>query len=267
SLVPVPALTGRPQAEAEAALTAAGLSANVTAEFSDDVPAGDIIDAGAEAGQRVEPGTIVKLVVSRGVRQATVPDEGMIGQLAAHARGVLAEAGLDGKVTERPVYHTTVAAGVVLDVEPAGGAEVDHNRAITLVVSRGPEPVEAPTLTGLTLADAEAQAEPLELTLAVTEQYSEEVAEGLIISQLPAAGAGTHRGAEVSVVVSLGMPFVEVPNVFWMNVEDAIAKLAEFGLKADKTAPLGELLHLVQSQDPPAGESVRKGSTVTLTVV
>jgi serine/threonine-protein kinase len=268
SLVTVPRLAGLEQSEAEAELTRLGLEARVASEFDDAVAEGHVIGAAPDQGQRVDPGATIDLVVSLGVRQATVPSSGIVGQSAAHAKSELIAAGLDGDVTEKLTYDTFVAEGIVIEIQPRGGASVPHHLPITLVVSQGPEPVEAPDLTELTLEAAGEEAAGLELTVVQGEEaYSETVAEGLIVSQSPAPGAPSHRGAEISVVISLGMPFVEVPKVTSLPVDDAVALLQERGLAAEEYSPLGKFLGLVQAQDPAPGESVRKGSTVTLTVV
>ncbi|MDR3359361.1 MAG: PASTA domain-containing protein, partial [Bifidobacteriaceae bacterium] len=268
SLVAVPGVVGQERQAAEAALKAAELTARVELEHSDEVAEGVVIAADPAAGRRVKPGAIVELVVSLGVKMATVPAEGVVGVAAEEAEAALRAAGLDGEITRELAYHTTVAEGLVLSVAPEGGQEAPHNQALKLVVSQGPEPVDTPDLRGMTLGDARAAAEKLELTVVEGEaQYSEEVAEGLIISQDPGADAGTFRGREVSVVVSLGMPFVEVPNLRGKGYNAAVAELEELGLIAKRVQPLPVTLGIVQNQDPEAGASVRKGSTVTLTVV
>ncbi|MDR2373683.1 MAG: Stk1 family PASTA domain-containing Ser/Thr kinase [Bifidobacteriaceae bacterium] len=268
SLVAVPQVAGEVLASADAALAAGELASRVAAEFSDDVPDGVVISSDPEAGERVKPGSIVDLVVSKGVRPAVIPATGIVGAAVADARAALAQAGLDGEVEQAEVYDTTVPAGVVIAVEPEGGSEVAHNHPLKLVLSKGPEPVDAPDLRDLTLTDAVQAAARFELTVVEGEpEYSDTVAEGLIVSQTPAPLAGTHRGAEVTVVLSLGRPYVEVPKLTGQTYDDAVAKLTELDLVPERNAPLGELLGLVQAQTPAAGESVRKGSTVKLTVV
>jgi serine/threonine-protein kinase len=268
SLVTVPGVVGETREAAEAALGAAELRARVALEHSDEVAEGVVISADPAAGRRLKPGAMVELVVSLGVKMATVPTEGVVGAAADEAEAALAAAGLDGEVIRELAYDSAVAAGLVLSVAPEGGQEVPHNLAITLVVSQGPEPVEAPELTGLNLDEAKAAAAEWDLTVVEGEPvYSESVAEGLIVSQDPSAGDGTFRGREVTVVVSLGMPFVEVPNLRGWSYDDAVAELDELGLAVKKVTPLPWPLGLVSSQDPAAGTSVRKGSTVTLTVV
>jgi serine/threonine-protein kinase len=268
SLITVPQVAGETRKAAENALTGVGLEVRFSAEHSDTVAEGVVISSEPGAGARLKEGSIIQLVVSSGVRMVEIPAEGVVGVEADAAEQALAAAGLDGEFTRTAVWDTTVPEGVVISIKPEGGTEAPHDQAIELVVSRGPEPVDAPALTDMTLEDAQAAAAKWDLTVVKGgEDYSETVGEGLIISQDPAAATETHRGAEISVVVSLGMPFVEVPKVTSMTYDEAVAKLKEYGLVAQQVAPLGDMFHLVRDQDPAPGESVRKGSTVTLTVV
>lgn len=65
--VTVPDLTGLSEADAEAAIVAAGLTVGtVTTAPSDTVPAGDVISHDPAAGASVAPGSAVDLVVSSG---------------------------------------------------------------------------------------------------------------------------------------------------------------------------------------------------------
>jgi serine/threonine-protein kinase len=261
SLVTVPKVEALDQAEALDRIEAAQLTARVANEFSDDVAEGGVISATPKAGQRVKPGSIVDLVVSKGPRMATVPQEGVVGATSAEAQAALIAAGLDGEVSVEQVYDTLQPADTVLSVSPEGGSAVPHFEAVTLVVSKGPEPADIPDFTGMTVEEAQAAAAEWEMTVSRTDdEYSETVPEGKIISQDPDPGASSFRGAEISVVVSLGMPFVTVPQLFDKKWEDAVAALEDVGLKAERGGT--SILDRVVSTDPGAGESVRKGSTV-----
>jgi serine/threonine-protein kinase len=266
SLIAVPNLAGETRQVAEDRLRGLELGSDFELRDSDDVAEGLVIESDPPPSERVKAGTVVNLVVSAGIRMVTIPAEGVVGVDVGLAEAALTEARLDGPVTRELVYDTTVAEGLVLSVEPEGGQSVPHNQAIKLVVSKGPEPIEAPKLTGLTLADAQAAGAEWELTVIQDgEAYSETVAEGLIISQTPNEAEGTYRGRQVTVVVSLGMPFVEVPALRFKTWEQAVAALDAVGLKADQTGV--PILGIVQRSDPEAGTSVRKGSTVTVVLV
>jgi beta-lactam-binding protein with PASTA domain len=74
TLIPVPDAVGLTQADAETALTDAGLTVNVTTAFSDTVAAGVVISQTPGVGTDVTAGSPVDLVVSSGPSLATVPD-------------------------------------------------------------------------------------------------------------------------------------------------------------------------------------------------
>jgi serine/threonine-protein kinase len=268
SLVSVPKVTGLTQAQAEAEVKAADLVPSVTTEFSDDAAEGVVISASPDPGERVEPQSLVDMVVSKGVEHFTVPETGIVDVPESDARAALAMAGLDGEVTAEGVWDTATAEGTVLSAEPAGGELVPHNQAIKLVVSKGPQPVDAPAVTDMSVEDAQGVAAEFEMTVVRgVDEYSETVAEGLIIRQEPAAGTDSHYGAEIAVVVSLGMPYVEVPKVLGLTWDAAVAKLEERGLVAQRENLLTGWMGTVYSCKPEEGTSVRKGSTVTLGVI
>jgi hypothetical protein len=72
AMIDVPYLIGMPQAEAEAAITAAGLAlGSVAQQHSQSVPAGSIISQNPAGGIMLAPGSSVDLVVSLGAEPAT----------------------------------------------------------------------------------------------------------------------------------------------------------------------------------------------------
>lgn len=75
-----------------------------------------------------------------------------------------------------------------------------------------PEPNSIPDLRDGTIADAESAIGD-EWTLTIVEEYSPDVAEGIIIRQQPEPSAQLEAGASITVVVSLGPQIVTVPDV------------------------------------------------------
>ena len=105
------------------------------------------------------------------------------------------------------------------------------------------------------------------LKVDVSHEYSDTVAEGLVISQDPTDGT-LFRGDTVAPRVSLGPELVEVPNVVAYGVDDATATLRPPGSTSTSRRPPGYLgLGYVFSMDPGAGTELPKGSTVTLYLV
>ena len=104
---------------------------------------------------------------------------------------------------------------------------------MALVVSKGMAPATVPSFVGMTLAAAQAAATKNHLTLdsSAPGQYSTTVAQGSVVSQGTKPGTQEPRAATVAVVLSLGPPLVEVPNVFGMDKNDARRELQKAGFK------------------------------------
>ncbi|MFZ0626053.1 MAG: PASTA domain-containing protein, partial [Acidimicrobiia bacterium] len=82
--------------------------------------------------------------------------------------------------------------------------EVKSGDTVLLVVSRGPEPVEVPPLTGLTTDQADAILKDLGLVMrvsATTQPVADPGQDGIIVSQNPQVGATLVPGDIVTVTV------------------------------------------------------------------
>ena len=75
STVAVPDVVGKTQAEAQSALSAVGLSTNVTQQSSITVPSGQVISQNPSAGIKVAIGTTVTITVSSGPLPSVTPPE------------------------------------------------------------------------------------------------------------------------------------------------------------------------------------------------
>ncbi len=205
--VTVPGVTAMELSEAEESLENAGLTVgDVSEEYDAEVAEGMVISQDPEAEASVEEGSSVDLVVSLGpeVEEVTVPD--VTGMEQAEAGEALEEAGLTlGDVSEE--YSEDVAEGEVISQDPAADETVEEGSSVDLVVSLGPEveEVTVPDVTGMEQAEAEEALEEAGLSVGdVDEEYSDEVDEGVVISQDPAADETAEEGASVDLVVSAG---------------------------------------------------------------
>ena len=99
-------------------------------------------------------------------------------------------------------------------------------------------------------------------------QYSKKAA-GTIISQQPEAGTSAPKGTAITVIVSCGEnDEVAVPDVAGWKQEHAKLYLEALGFRVE-TAMLQASQYdkgLVDSTDPVAGTTKRKGDTITLRV-
>ncbi|OLZ64003.1 MULTISPECIES: Stk1 family PASTA domain-containing Ser/Thr kinase [Streptomyces] len=192
----------------------------------------------------------------------------LLGKTEAQARSQLSEAGLGVKGVERK-FSDAFERGTVMNTDPAGGRRIRGNGAVTLTISRGPEVVSVPNLKGRPLEEAKEELTRTGLAPGiVTQAFSQDVAQGSVISTNPAGGEKRAPDTAVSFVVSKGRP-VPVPGVTGLPFEQAKATLEGLGLKV-ATAP--EQVNApsdpgtVANQSIGAGTQAAAGDTVTLTV-
>src|SRR5208282_3072000 len=102
-----------------------------------------------------------------------------------------------------------------------------------------------------------------------TQQTSNTVAAGKVISQDPASGSSLPEGSPVNRVISSGPQMVAVPNVDGLTQDAATAVLTAAKLKVGTNTPqtsntvaTGRAI----SQDPASGSSLAEGSSVNLVI-
>jgi serine/threonine-protein kinase len=196
-----------------------------------------------------------------------VPTPTLVGMTVAQAEQA-ADAQDLAVVVVGEEYSESIPAEAVVATNPSAGSRVAPGETIGLVVSLGPERYDVPSLSGLTRDEAEAALDELTLVPGeVTRRFHEEVPQGQVISQSPAAGTEVKRAAEVSYVVSRGRRPIEVPDVTGQSRADAVAQIEDARL----TASVGEAFSddvakgRVLSQDPSDGTLFR-GDTVSIVV-
>src|SRR5271170_6455629 len=119
----VPNVVGDAQAQASAAIGAAGLTLGaITTAFSTTVPAGTVLSENPAAGTSVMTGTSVALVVSSGTALSdSVPN--VVGETLTAATNTLGSAGLVLASVTASV-SSTVPAGNIISENPAAGTAV-----------------------------------------------------------------------------------------------------------------------------------------------
>lgn len=197
----------------------------------------------------------------------TLPD--FTGQARTAVESAIAEAELVlGSLTE--AYSDTVPAGVIISQDPPAGESIDPETPVNLVVSLGPQPATVPNAVGMARATAESRIRGARLVVGgVTEEHSDTVPAGTVISQDPAANSTVEPGTAINLVVSAGRAPVNVPNVTGLAQAAAQTVITGAGLTVgivtqtfSNTIPMNQVI----SQNPAAGTSVPPGSTVALVV-
>lgn len=264
SYLTMPTTTGRDLADVQADLGAIGLASSVEEEFSDDVQSGIVTHSDPEGGSSVHKSTNVQLYVSKGIDMKDVPN--VVGKGQDEASRTLTDAGLAlGAVTD--AYSEDVPPGQVISQSVAAGTSLAHDSTVDVVLSKGREPRTVPTLTGKGASAAKSSIEALGLVASPTEAYSDTVPEGQVISQQTREGSTVYRGDSVSYTVSKGPEMVTVPDVVGLQRQEARNKLEGAGLTVQEDLILGGFFNTVRSSNPAGGSKVKKGSTVTISVM
>ncbi|MFD5428528.1 PASTA domain-containing protein [Streptomyces sp. NPDC127084] len=127
--------------------------------------------------------------------------------------------------------------------------------------------VDVPQLVGETLEDGRLIADKAGLSLTVSGHTTcEDQPAGHICAQTPTEGR-LEKGESVRVTVSTGGPKVEVPDVTYKPEEDATRILNDKGFNVEtRRVESSHEAGTVLEQDPAGGETVDRGTVVTVTV-
>jgi serine/threonine-protein kinase len=259
----VPNLAGLTPAGARSVLARSGLRPGSGIEVFDDAAAGSIVKTVPAAGAHPRQGSRVRLVVSKGPDLLTVPH--VIGKTLDDATGAIVQAGFAaGAVTE--AFTNQAAKGTIAQQTPADGM-LKRGEPIALVVSKGPELVSVPDLSGKTFEDAKQALSQSGLGASRSDDWSEAVAEGRVIKTSPSAGERAPKGSSVGVLVSKGPRSFPMPSLVGSDIADARSRIRTLGLVVGNEYAVpgsGKPKGQVQGQNPAAGTDVRKGARVDL---
>ncbi len=261
-----PALAGMSRAEAGAAAERAGLEVTLGGkDFSDTVPAGDVLRTDPDRDERIARGDTVALVLSAGAERYEVPDVAGLAVDTAEQR-LRATRLSTGAVRER--WSDRYAEGTVVAQGTDAGTSVPVDTGVDLVVSRGPRPLEVPDHTGDPVRVAAVDLRETGFVVEVAQKvFDDTVPAGNVLSQTPSSGTG-YRGDTVELVVSKGPELVSVPDVVATGVVAARETLEEAGFDVEERRSATYIgLGYVVAQSPSSDELVPPGSTIVLSLV
>lgn len=131
-MVDVPVVTNKQVADAKSALQSVGLSFIIEEQFSDG-PVGTVLSQDPSGGKKVEEGSSVKLVVSKGTQPFPMPD--VKNKACSDAMSTLKSQGLAVSVrNSKGEATTTCGTNRVLEQDPLPGATVKKGDQVTLYV-------------------------------------------------------------------------------------------------------------------------------------
>lgn len=206
--VNIPDVTNIAEKEAESRLKAAGLQVGrIIRRQSDDVKKGYVIATKPTAGNSVNKGNSVNLIVSSGSSMVKVPD--VVGDRYDEAAEKLENMGFD--VIREDQYSNKVPPNDIISQSIAADVEVKPTQtSITLVVSKGKSArpknntVTLKDLRNYSLKSAQDYAKENNLTLQINQEYSDDVEKGLVISMDPGPDTKVDKGSTVTIKVSKG---------------------------------------------------------------
>jgi serine/threonine-protein kinase len=258
----VPDVIDRESATASQILQNRGFEVDIVTVVNPDVERDHVAAQDPRPNTEAPEGSTVTITVSAGPGDAAVPS--VEGMPQDEAEQTLKDAGFETRV-ER-TYSDDVRNGRVIGTSPPAGTTLERGSQVTLNVSRGPEQVEVPDVTGESQENARSALEGAGLRVGkITREESGE-APGTVIEQSPAAGQQVDKGAAVDLTVAEP---TAIPDVVDLTEEEAQAELEDAGFEVTVrdqaiTDPAQE--GIVLEQSPSAGEERRQGSRVTIIV-
>lgn len=142
------------------------------------------------------------------------------------------------------------------------------------VITRHGKTVQAPDLTNMTVAEAEAAAGDAGVTVKVVDSvFVKRLGAGVVYRQIPAPGATVKRGRSLFLTINSVVPRkVVMPNLYGYSASEAMAELQNRGLNLGRLnyvrdiATNNVLGWKCDGKEVGAGDLVVSGSTVDLTV-
>ena len=202
-----------------------------TEQWSEEVPAGAVMSTDPKAGDAIR-GTDVRLVVSEG--PGALPRRpALVGKPWTDVEPKLQETCRRSSSRRPRAYDNTVAAGAVVGFDPPAGTDLKRDQVVTVVVSKGHEPVAVPDVTGQ---------RPEQATTTSRRSGSSSSGRTTVAARPSTKGAGHGRrpgpgdgpvafGSTVTIPVSAGVPLVTVPDVAGKKQDEAAEVLKAAGLK------------------------------------
>lgn len=166
-------------------------------------------------------------------------------------------------------FSDDVAKSLVISSNPRSASEVQKYALVRLTVSKGVDLRVVPQLVGVAKDDIEATLTEVGLKLGVVrEEWSEEVASGVVISQSVDSGQELRFDSTVDVVVSKGRQPFTVPQLTGLSREDAAVAVKDIPFSLDISEAFSDSVPagVVISQEPTQGTELFRNDTVKIVV-
>jgi eukaryotic-like serine/threonine-protein kinase len=261
--VAVPLVEGMREPQAERTIRNAGLKPRVVRRASETVPQGEVFAQEPDAGERIQKGNVVRIIVSTGKPRVGVPD--VVGAREADAIATLRAAGLVPSAVD---IFSPDPTGTVIAQDPKGGTNVVKGSTVRINISKGQQNIGLPNVIGQSFDSAAEQLRRAGFT-PIRENVDSAEPEGTVVDTDPPPGSLQPPGTRVTVRVSTGQSTTAIPDVRGLDEDSARATLENEGWQVvirDTSTQNPDEDGVVLSQTPPAGDQAEPGSRVTLYV-
>lgn len=162
-------------------------------------------------------------------------------------------------------------AGKVVRQAPSPPGTVQRGTKVTIYVAGAPPSTPVPQVTNLTAAVAESalQAKGFKYKVVDVPQNQPGMVQGDVVDQSPGAGTNAPKDSKVTIDVVSGVGKIKVPTLAAQTQSAAEAQITGAGLAVgtittqySQTVPAGQVI----SSNPGAGQMVKFGTTINLTV-
>jgi len=158
-----------------------------------------------------------------------------------------------------------VAKGRVISQDPQAGDQVNPDDKVNFVVSDGKPAIELPNVVGQNKNDAADQLRSLGLRVVLTQRDADDPKDEIVEMQ-PPAGSKVADGSKVTLFWSDGPE--SVPNVVGKTEREATRLIEDAGFRVSRVtdSTTESKKGTVLQQSPTPGQTLDKGSTVTIVV-
>ncbi len=193
----------------------------------------------------------------------------IIGLTADEAKDAVEKVGLTYVVLGEEASDKP--AGTIIAVFPSEGTAVKKESEVRVRISTGPGEIEVPDVVKLGKSVAQDHIVTQGLKVGkITEDYSEEIEEGAVISTNPVAKTKVKKGDTVDIVISKGSRIkkTQVPDLIGLTLKEAEQVLAVVNLKLGSTTAVitddisrdGKIFN----QSEPAQTSVQENEKISV---
>lgn len=201
-----------------------------------------------------------------GIGKISVPS--LVGLTQSEASKSLADLGLATEIVEE-VFSEDIPKGKIISSQPGGGGKVSPAGVVGLIISKGQERIEIPSLEGLTPDIALQKISELGLTAGdINEVFDMKIEKGKVIRTDPKTGEKVKRKAIVNLDVSKGIEKVGLVSYVGKGADEALSELTNSGFDVNVSYKFSDNIFKGQviSQSPDKSDSIELGSKVELVV-